>query len=159
MSDGISFQLLGSKVDIHCEDPSVVETLNYIPVNARQPFPITNRMTYSVSGTGPYRVLENDDFLENVTSADDVLFVIYGRVHRRVLERAVLSGWVVLHGALASINESRTLLIGHKGSGKTTLATRLLFSGHPVVINVLVFDKYQPSTMAEIQCAKKIGIV
>ena len=132
MSEGVSFQLLGSKVDILCEDPGVAETLKYIPVKARQDFPITNRLSYSVSGQGPYRIDEKDDFLDSVDSADDVLFVIYGRVHRRILERVVLSGWVVLHGALAAINGCRILLLGDKGSGKTALSARLLFSGHRV---------------------------
>ena len=96
MGEGVSFQLLASKVDIRCEDPGVAETLNYIPVQARQDFPIATRLSYSVSGHGPYRIDEQDDFLDSAETADDVLFIIYGRVHRRILERAVLSGWVTM---------------------------------------------------------------
>jgi hypothetical protein len=119
-------------LDIRCDDPRVTKALNYLPVKARQDFPINNRMTYSVAGKGPYRIDESGDFLDQVETADDVLFVIYGRVHRRILDRYVLSGWVVLHGGLVMINGCRALLLGHKGSGKTTLSTSLLFSGHPV---------------------------
>ncbi len=132
MGKHVSFRLLTSEVDIHCDDPRVAEALNYIPVKATQNFPVTNRMNYSVAGEGPYRIAENDDFLDSVETADDVLFIVYGRIHRRILERLVHSRWVVLHGGLATLNGCRMLLLGHKGSGKTTLSTRLLFSGHQV---------------------------
>ena len=132
MGKGVSFQLLTSKVDIDCDDPRVAEALKYLPVKAAQNFPITNRLNYSVSGEGPYRIAEKDDFLDSAETADDVLFVIYGRIYRRILERLVHSRWVVLHGGLATVNRCRILLLGHKGSGKTTLSARLLFSGHQV---------------------------
>lgn len=132
MSEDVSLQFLASKVDIRCTDPRVAEALNYLSVKAKQNFPVAHELTYSVAGEGPYDIYEEGDFLDSVESADDVLYVIYGRVHRRILERLVLSRWVVLHGGLATINGSRMLLLGHKGSGKTTLLTRLLFSGHQV---------------------------
>ena len=89
-------------------------------------------LTYEVRGSGPYDILEEGDPLDRVLTRADVLHVVYCRVYRRILERFVLAGWVVLHAALATINGRRTMILGHKGAGKTTLATRLLFAGHAV---------------------------
>jgi hypothetical protein len=127
-----SFQILACWVDIRYEDLALEDTFLYLAEHARQPFAIRKTLSYEVHGTGPFEIFEESDPLDQVATAADVLHVVYGRVYRRVIERLVLSGWVALHAALATINDSRTLILGHKGAGKTTLATRLLFSGHRV---------------------------
>jgi hypothetical protein len=131
-SGSTTFQLLSCQVDIRYEDPALQDTFRYLVERARQPFDIRKTLTYEVRGTSPYDILEEGDPLSLVRTRTDVLHVVYGRVYRRVLERFVLAGWVALHAALATINGRRTLIFGHKGAGKTTLATRLLYAGHPV---------------------------
>ncbi len=126
------FPLLSSQVDIRYEDPALQDTFRYLVARARQPFDIRKTLSYEVRGTGPYDILEEGDPLSSVRTRDDVIHIVYGRVYSRVLERLELAGWVALHAALATINDSRTLILGHKGTGKTTLATRLLYSGHSV---------------------------
>lgn len=127
-----SFQLLACQVEINHEDPALSDPFRYLATLAQQPLPIRKTLSYEVSGTGPYDIAEEGDPLDRVQTSADVIHVIYGRTHRRTLERFVLSGWVVLHGAVATIGDRRTLILGDKGAGKTTLATSLLYAGHQV---------------------------
>lgn len=127
-----TFQLLACQVDIWHEDPALEDTFRYLVEHARQPCETRKTLSYEVRGTAPYDILEEGDPLSRVRTRADVLHVVYNRVHRRVLERFVLSGWIALHAALATINGRRTLILGHKGTGKTTLAVRLLYAGHCV---------------------------
>ncbi|MCP5159233.1 MAG: hypothetical protein H6975_07390 [Gammaproteobacteria bacterium] len=125
-----AFQLLSCRVEIRHEDPALANTLRYLAGNAQQTLRLCKILRYEIQGSGPYLLLEEGDFLEAVGTREDVLHVIYTRVYRRMLERFVLAGWTVLHGAVAKIGDHRLLLLGHKGVGKTSLATRLLYSGH-----------------------------
>ncbi len=131
-SGATTFQLLSCWVSIRYEDPALQRTFRYLVERARQPLKVRKSLTYEVRGSGPYDILEEGDPLDRVLTRADVLHVVYCRVYRRLLERFVLAGWVVLHAALATINGRRTMILGHKGAGKTTLATRLLFAGHAV---------------------------
>ena len=128
----ITFQILSCEVIIRCQDPAVEQTFEYMVGRARQPIDVRQRLNYQVLGNTPYDIIEEGDRLSRVGETADVLHVVYNRVYRRVLERFTLSGWLALHAALATINGCRTLILGDKGAGKTTLATRLLYQGHPV---------------------------
>lgn len=131
-SDATTFQLLSCSVNLRYEDPALQHTFRYLVERARQPFEVSKALSYEVRGTGPYDILEEGDPLDRVLTRADVLHVVYCRVYRRILERFVLAGWVALHAALATINGRRTMILGHKGAGKTTLAMRLLLAGHAV---------------------------
>jgi hypothetical protein len=131
-SGATTFQLLSCWVNIQYEDPALHRTFRYLVERARQSFEVRKSLTYEVRGTGPYDILEEGDALDRVLTRADVLHVVYYRVYRRILERFVLAGWITLHAALATINGRRTMILGHKGVGKTTLAARLLFAGHAV---------------------------
>ena len=128
-------------MEVEHDDPRLAEVLRYADNRARQPFPVRRTFHYRVSGNGPFRVEEQGDFLGRWESTDDVLYMIYGRAYQRALERFVLSGWVVLHGAVVGLKGSRILLLGDKGAGKSTLATRLLFSGHRVEGDELALER------------------
>jgi len=128
----LGFQLLSCHVSIRHEDSALTKALAYMAVSARQEAKVLATLSYTVTGFGPYEIREERDFFERVQSAEDVLFHIYGRVYARTMERYVLSGWVVWHAGLASIAGKRFLLAGNKGAGKTSLVTRLLFSGHQI---------------------------
>ena len=124
---------------IRHEDPGLRQTFEYLVEHAAQAFPIRKTLSYRVHGRGPFEILEEQDRLDTAETRDGVLNIIYTRVHRRVIERFVHSGWVTLHGALATVNGRRTLLLGSKGAGKTTLALRLLYQGHQVEGDEMVF--------------------
>lgn len=127
-----TFQLLTSGIDIRYEDPALDRPLRYLVGTARQPFEIRRTLSYEVRGTGPYELREEGDLLGEVPDPLDVQYVVYGRVYKRVVERLNLTGWVAFHGALATVGGQRTMVCGHKGAGKSTLSTRLLYSGYAV---------------------------
>jgi len=128
----ITFQLLSCQVEIDHEDPAIADKLDYLVNRARQPIESRQTFRYEVRGTSPYEIREGGDLVGSYGTPDDVLYVIYSRVHRRVLERFVSSGWVVFHGAIARVKNRRLLILGEKASGKSTLAMRLMFAGHQV---------------------------
>lgn len=133
-----SLQLHANLVEIFYEDAALEKALSYLLEQARQPFSVRRTLTYKVRGFGPYEVYEEGDLHCEVASPLDVQHVVYGRIYRRVVERYVLTGWVAFHAALATIGGSRTLILGHKGTGKTTLATQLLYSGYRVEADEMV---------------------
>jgi len=127
-----TFQLLSAQVELDYEDPAFRETFRYVAACPDQPLQVRKFLRYRISGTGPYIIEEEGDWLESRATRDDVLYTVYERVYARTLERFFLSGWVLLHGAMASVGQQRLLLLGHKGAGKSTLSSRLLYAGHAV---------------------------
>ena len=125
-----SFQLLSCQISIRYEDPDLRQILDYLSLQAVQNIPGSASLSYLVTGTGPYEIREEGDLLDRVHAKSDVQFHVYQRVYRRVLERYVLAGWIALHAGLVQVGGKRMLLLGAKGAGKTTLSTRLMFSGH-----------------------------
>lgn len=137
----ISFQILSCRVEIGHRDPDLADTFRYLATKARQPVSVRKTLRYEVRGIGPYEIIEEGDPLADVATAQDVLHVVYGRVHRRTMERYILAGWTLLHGGLATVNGRRLLFLGDKGAGKTTLATRLLYAGHRVDGDEFVLER------------------
>jgi hypothetical protein len=127
-----SFQLLGCGVEIACEDLALTERFRYVANRAEQPVAIRQTLRYRVAGSGPFAIQQDGDPLDEVAGPDDALFVVYRSAYGRAIERMALAGWVVFHGILARIGGKRHLILGPKGAGKSTLATRLLFDGHSV---------------------------
>lgn len=137
----IATRVLTCRAEIELEDPRLARTFEYLVHGARQELPIRKTLRYRVRGTGPYAIEEEGDALEEVATAEDALFVVYSRLHRRVIERFVLAGWVVYHGALARVSGRRLLLLGDSGVGKTTLALRLMLAGHDVEGDELALER------------------
>ena len=86
-------------------------------------------------------MLEEGDHLATVGTPDDVLYVVYGRCYARLLDHMSLGGWVALHAGIVRIHDRRALVIGEKGAGKTTLLLRLLYDGHTVEGDEVVFTR------------------
>lgn len=134
MNDPVRFRVLPYEIEIDGPppgglDPMVRDKLRYLVNHAEQPGTARGTLRYRVEGTGPYRLFENDDALREVATPDDVLFVVYQRIQRWVVDHLALGGWSHLHAGLAQIGDHRFVLIGPKGRGKTTLSLRLLFDG------------------------------
>lgn len=137
----IAIRILGCRAEIDFQDRRLAPALAYLGHGVPDPLPVRKTLRYEVRGTAPYLIHEEGDFLQEVASPEDVLFVVYSRIHRRAIERFVLSGWVVYHAALASVAGRRVLLLGDSGAGKTTLALRLLLAGHHVEGDELVLER------------------
>jgi hypothetical protein len=132
-ADGtLRFQLLCYSVEIRAADPRIVATLRYAGNTAEQDVEPAAVLRYEVRSGAQHEILEEGDRLTTVATPDDVLYVIYQRTHMRAMHRLALGGWEQVHAGVGTIAGRRFVLVGAKGTGKTTLMTRLLFDGEDV---------------------------
>lgn len=136
-----SFQLLPFHVEVSYEDERLEPVLAYLANAADQPLAPDLVIRCSVRGCGPYELCDGAGRVETLASPDDVLYVLYGHCHRRLVDHFTSHRWVPLHGALVGVGGRRVLVLGPKGAGKTTLMLRLLFDGHPVEGDEMVFTR------------------
>ncbi|MDQ4090300.1 MAG: hypothetical protein M3163_08355 [Actinomycetota bacterium] len=94
---------------------------------------------YTVTGRGPYELFDGAGRVATLARPDDVLYVLYGRCHRRLLDHLTSNAWVPVHGGVVGVGGRRVLVVGTKRAGKTTLMLRLLFDGQQVEGDELVF--------------------
>ena len=127
------------ELDLDAATPEVAAALRYLVTGAGHDFPALATMHYAVtSGAGGHQVREEGDDLATVDHPADVLDLVYRRVHQRAFELASLRGWVRLHAAVVDLaggpawSGPRVLLVAPSGTGKTTLACRLLLDGQAV---------------------------
>jgi HPr kinase/phosphorylase len=113
--------------------PEVVDVLaSWLP-DAEHPMPPSRAMHYTAARTGRgYEVLEDGEVLSVVDTAAAASDAIHVRAHRRAFELASLGGWVRVHAATVDVDETRVLIAGPSGAGKTTFAARLLLDGADV---------------------------
>ena len=128
----LRFQLLPCVVEVEAEDARLGPKLRYLSNAAEQDVRPLRSFHYAVAGHGPYEIREDGDVVQCGATPDDVLAVIYRRCHQRALDLLALGGWCVLHGGVARVGGRRLLVVGPKGTGKSTLMLRLLFGGHAV---------------------------
>lgn len=119
----------------------LLRVLRYLANGAAQRVAVEGSMRYHVAGAGPYELFDDGVHLTTASTPDDVLFILYQRCYGRLLEHLRLGGWVPLHGAMATVAGRRLLVLGEKGAGKTTLMLRLLYDGHAVEGDELVFTR------------------
>jgi hypothetical protein len=106
------------------------QVLMYLAQRAAHAFVAKRTMRYDVAvENGKWTVTEEGDVLCVAPDSRGVLESVYQRVHQRAFELASLSGWVRVHGAFATVNGRRVLIVAESGVGKTTLSSRLLFDG------------------------------
>jgi hypothetical protein len=137
----VRFQLLPYDVEITADDESLVAQLAYVANGARQDVAVQHRLALDVKQRGPYVVTEGDRVIDTVITPDDVLYVVYRQCYQRALEGQLADGWLPFHGGLVTIGGRRTLVMGEKGAGKTTLMLRLLHDGHDVEADEMVFGR------------------
>jgi len=116
-------------------DPRVVDQLATLLPDARHPVPACRAMHYTAtrpSGGDELTLTEEGDALDVVAGATAAADAIHVRAHRRAFELASLAGWARLHAATVDLDDSRVLIVGPSGAGKTTLAVRLLLDGADV---------------------------
>src|SRR4051794_28900757 len=103
--------------------------------------PSTEALSYAVRGHGPFEVTEDGDRVGRYDTVDDVVYVIHGRAYARVLDHLRLTGWLGFHGGLVAFGERRVVVLGEKGTGKTTLMLRLLHDGCSVEGDEMVLPR------------------
>jgi len=135
----LDFQILACRVLVNFEDSRIGDALRYLVQGATQHFEIKQEFSYHIHGNGPWLIWEEGDFVQTAKTPAGVVNIVYQRIYKRVIERMVLSGWISIHGAMATINGASFLMIGNKGAGKSTLAMKLLQSGYEVHGDEMVF--------------------
>ena len=136
----------GIELDLGAAGPDVTDLLRYLIPTADHRIDALAHMHYRVVRGGDGLVVEEEgDHLETVSDPEAVLDLIYRRVHQRAFELASLRGWVRLHAAVIDVvgpdpdeaaagsGGARLLLVAPSGTGKTTLACRLLLDGQAAV--------------------------
>jgi ABC-type glutathione transport system ATPase component len=114
-------------------DRRVVERLAALLPDARHPVPALRRAHYRVTATSDgIAVAEEGDALAVAENPEDAADLVHVRAHRRAFELASLAGWVRVHAATVDLDGTRVLIVGPSGTGKTTLATKLLVEGADV---------------------------
>lgn len=136
-----TFQLLQFLIEVSYDDERLDFVLAYLANNAEQPVAPTTVLPYAVAGRGPYELSAGGEHLATAASPDDVLYLLYGRCHSRLVENLMSHGWVPLHGGIVGLGGRRVLVLGPKGAGKTTLMLRLLYDGHRVEGDEMVFTR------------------
>lgn len=75
-------------------------------------------------------IMEEGEPIASYGNPESVTIHVYERVNSRLAR--LTKDYVKIHAACGSLNGRRFLVIGDKGTGKTTLITRLLFEGMAV---------------------------
>lgn len=145
MTTTTDFQLLWHTVSIDTRNaaPDASVRLRYLSNDARHGFAPAASMSYTIdSSSSGHRITEDGDPLATVDDVDQVLDVVYRRVHQRAFELASLRGWVRLHAATVDLPSGRLLVTARSGTGKTTLSCALRLAGIdvPADESVLVRD-------------------
>jgi hypothetical protein len=135
------FRLLPYEVEVTADDDRLASKIAYLANHAEQPAPLKLLLRYGVEGHGPYDVFEDSERLQSVPTPDDALVVLYERCYGRLVDHLSVGGWLPLHGGLVTIAGRRLLVVGQKGAGKTTLMLRLLYDGHAVEGDEMVFTR------------------
>jgi len=108
----------------------VVAALRAAVASARQEIEPSRAQRYDASFDGHgYAVAEEGDALAVFGTPELAAEAIAERSRRRALELAALKGWVRVRGALVDLGDTRILLLGPPGSGKTALVLRLARRG------------------------------
>jgi hypothetical protein len=137
------------ELDVGAAGSETADLLRYLISSADHRVEALARMHYRVRAVDQGLMVEEEgDHLETVGPPEAVLDLLYRRVHQRAFELASLRGWVRLHAAVidvaagAGTDPVRLALVAPSGTGKTTLACRLLLDGQgaPADESTLVRD-------------------
>jgi len=137
----ISTEVLGCRAEFRFDDERLEAALAYLVHGAPAVVQTRKTIRYEVLGDGPYELREDGDVVRELALPEDVLHVIYTRLHRRAIERFVLSGWSVYHAAVATVGSRRLMMLGNSGVGKSTLSLRLMLAGHEVEGDELALER------------------
>jgi hypothetical protein len=125
------FRALTLEVRISTNCPQIDDSLKYIVPNALHEFPLDHQVTYEVHGEDDsYSVFEEQMVLAEKITRDGVLPCLFESIQKRML--GAMPDRVRIHAGCGSYRTKRFLVIGDKYAGKSTLMTRLLFSGFDV---------------------------
>jgi hypothetical protein len=126
-----SLQLLACEFAFSVDGEQVVRWLEAALAGPRQEFPISRRHRFEVvREAAGYRISENGTDLGLEAEPEAVGGRLLARAHE--LAMAALTDYTKVHAGCAVLGGRRILAVGPGRSGKTTLMTKLLYSGFEV---------------------------
>ncbi|HEJ83585.1 MAG TPA: hypothetical protein ENO25_03360 [Desulfobacteraceae bacterium] len=127
----LAFSVLGLEIHVSTDCRRLERRLEHITVKADQDYPVTGVLAIEVQKNGgEYTVLEDGKGLVSSQDAEWITLYLHELINFRVSWR--FRDCIKIHAASGSFRDKRFLLAGDKGSGKTTLITRMLFEGATV---------------------------
>ena len=129
MSTERVLQLLATRIRIVTDDPDVADALDYLVPGAEQEFAIRSGAAFAIRRGEYGLVLDEEGHADRrvVGERAAVLAQLFERIHVAALGPFVDA--VRVHAASGMCGDRAFLIVGAKGSGKTSLALRLLFDG------------------------------
>jgi hypothetical protein len=123
--------LLYNKFTIRTGCESVAKQLAFITQDAQQDFPILSESVYDIRREGDqFQIFYNGKLCNSTLNRSSLIYNLLGLIHSQVFKG--ITGCIRIHAGCGEYNGNRFLMVGDKGTGKTTLMTRLLFEGFRV---------------------------
>ena len=120
--------MLHSSFIIRTECKSLAQDLDFITQDVEQDFPILSESVYDISWEDKrYQILDNGKLCNTTRTPSSLIYNLLGLIHNQVFKD--IRGCIRIHAGCGEYNGKRFLIVGDKGTGKTTLMTRLLFEG------------------------------
>jgi hypothetical protein len=99
--------------------------------DAEQDFPILSEFVYDIRSDGKqYQILDYGKPFYVTPNRSSLIYNLLGHIHNQVFKS--ITKCIRIHTGCGEYKGNRFLVIGDKGTGKTTLMTRLLFEGFHV---------------------------
>jgi hypothetical protein len=106
----------------------VAEKLDFITHDALQDFPILNESLYDIRREDEqFQIFDNGRPCYTTQNLSSLIYNLLGLIHNQVFKG--IMGRILIHTGCGEYNGKRFLIVGDKGTGKSTLMTRLLFEG------------------------------
>jgi hypothetical protein len=132
---------LRRRISLQSEDDAVLDALQFLACDPDIAGASAIDSTIRVDRHGlTYRIFHGDDLLGEKFNVRGVVEMVQGHVFQLSIDD--LPGAPVLHAACLRRGDRRLLLVGDKGTGKTTLTLRLLLHGYRIEGDENVFIRH-----------------
>jgi hypothetical protein len=131
---------LRRRIALRTTDLAVYEAMRYLECDPEiQGYPARHLVLRVETDRGVYRIVENGRILHQQVNPRAIVEYLYGHLFGESLQDDPEAP--LIHGACLRRNNRRLLLVGAKGTGKTTLTLRLMLAGYDIEgdENVFVF--------------------
>ncbi|MCI0453367.1 MAG: hypothetical protein L0Y68_00040 [Candidatus Dadabacteria bacterium] len=120
--------MLHCNFTIRTECKSLAQQLDFITQDAHQDFPTLSETVYDIRREDEqFQILNNGKLCNTTSDRSSLIYNLLGLIHSRVFKS--ITGCILIHTGCGEYNGKRFLIVGDKGTGKSTLMTRLLFEG------------------------------
>lgn len=120
------FQLLHSLITLESDQEELQNEIDFVSQDARQTIPVRTESVISVQADRiGYRINRDGQRYQVGKSSWDLSYTLLRLIHEQAFQ--TVSDCIRVHAGCADYKDSRFIVIGDKGAGKTTLMLRMLF--------------------------------